>query len=257
MKIMITAGGTTERIDSVRSITNTSSGKLGSLIADAFANIPDTEKIYYICGKNAIKPQSEKTDVIYIDTVASLETAVRKIIEEVSVDIIVHSMAVSDYRVSSITCTSLLAKSIQSGLDLQPEDKQQITEAFTRSLFESNGTLLSEDGKISSNLDNLILFMERTPKIISLFQTLAPGATLVGFKLLDHVTEEALIDTAFHILQENKCSFVLANDLRDITGERHTGYLVDKNKNYTRHTTKAEIADAIAAAAIQERKKVG
>lgn len=255
MNILITAGGTTEKIDNVRSITNTSTGMLGSLIAEAFDKIPDTEKIYYICGKNAVVPRSLKTEVIFVDTVASLEAAVRKVAGEASADIIIHSMAVSDYRVKSVTSALLLADSIKTKLDLLPGNKP-ITDSFAKSLLENPKTILNGDGKIRSDFDDLILYMEKTPKIISLYRTLAPDATLVGFKLLDHVTLDTLIDTAFHILQDNRCSFVLANDLRDITGDRHIGYLVDENKNFTHFTTKKEIAAAIAAAAVQRRRKL-
>ena len=37
MKIIITAGGTSERIDDVRTITNSSTGRLGYAIGRAFA----------------------------------------------------------------------------------------------------------------------------------------------------------------------------------------------------------------------------
>jgi phosphopantothenate---cysteine ligase (CTP) len=256
MNILITAGGTTEHIDRVRSITNTSTGMLGSLIARAFANLEGIDKIYYICGKKAILPQIEKAEIIYVDTVASLETAIKKLIREISFDIIVHSMAVSDYRVKSVTSASLLADSIKSKINSGSNFAQPLTEESALSLVANPETLMQEDGKISSSINDLILYMEKTPKIISLFQTLTPASTLVGFKLLDHVSAETLIDTAYTLLQCNKCSFVLANDLRDITGEQHIGYLVDENKNYTRFTTKAEIADAIAAAALQKRRKI-
>ncbi len=252
MNILITSGGTTEQIDSVRSITNTSTGMLGSLIANAFDKIPDTKKIYYVCGKNAVVPQSANTEILRVDTVASLEAAVRKVTREVSIDIIVHSMAVSDYRVKSVTSAKLLADSVKSKLESQKKNKP-ISDTFIESLLESPPAILNADGKISSNVDDLILCMEKTPKIISLFQSIAPDALLVGFKLLDHVPLDTLIDMAFHILQENKCSFVLANDLRDITGKQHIGYLVDENKNYTRFTTKADIASAIAAVTYERR----
>jgi len=77
----------------------------------------------------------------------------------------------------------------------------------------------------------------------------------VGFKLLDNVPLDTLIDNGFQILTQNKCSFVLANDLKDITAERHIGYLIDKQKHYTRYSNKAEIANAIVSAAIKERLK--
>ena len=69
----------------------------------------------------------------------------------------------------------------------------------------------------------MILFMERTPKIISLFQKLSPQSTLVGFKLLDNAPHAALIDKGFQVLTQNKCSFVLANDC-NIAKLRNHGY---------------------------------
>ena len=50
-KIIITAGGTSERIDNVRKITNSSSGKLGCTIAEKLIELKNNEidKIYYIC----------------------------------------------------------------------------------------------------------------------------------------------------------------------------------------------------------------
>ena len=67
-KIIITSGGTSERIDNVRKITNSSSGKLGSLIASKLIELNDfnIEKIYYICSKNAIKPTNTKIEIIEI-----------------------------------------------------------------------------------------------------------------------------------------------------------------------------------------------
>ena len=40
-KIVITAGGTSEKIDNVRKITNSSSGKLGSVIATKLLELQD------------------------------------------------------------------------------------------------------------------------------------------------------------------------------------------------------------------------
>ena len=51
MRVVITAGGTSEMIDSVRSITNKSSGKLGSLIAENFYNFDNNIEVVYDCGR--------------------------------------------------------------------------------------------------------------------------------------------------------------------------------------------------------------
>ena len=52
MKILITAGGTTEKIDQVRAITNHSTGRLGQALADYLAANPDTT-IDYVTTKQA------------------------------------------------------------------------------------------------------------------------------------------------------------------------------------------------------------
>lgn len=255
MKVLITAGGTTEPIDSVRSITNTSTGKLGSFIAESYEKIADITKVYYVCGKNSVVPRAEKVEVIFVDTVASLEFTVRNILQTETIDIIIHGMAVSDYRIKAITSADMLSNTLSSKLDSLDANHQQVTEEFIMSLFQDGGTILSNDGKIRSNIKDLILCMEQTPKIISLFRTLAPQAILVGFKLLDNVPLNELITTAFQVLLDNKCSFVLANDLRDISLEQHIGYLIDEHKNYKKCVSKKEIADVIVLSTMDKRRK--
>jgi phosphopantothenate-cysteine ligase len=142
---------------------------------------------------------------------------------------------VSDYKVKSVTTLSALRENAVPGDDLN----------LRHSSGDSINKNESDGGKISSSVDDMVLLMERTPKIISLFQELAPESTLVGFKLQDNVSLETLIDKGFEVLTKNKCSFVLANDLKDITQSGHVGYLIDKDKNFTKYATKTEIADAI------------
>jgi len=230
-----------------------SSGKLGSIIAGKFSDELDVEKIFYLCGKNSFKPQTDKLEVNYVDSVSSLENSVKKVIGKAGIDIIIHSMAVSDYRVKSVTSTVNLADFVLSNLNVLKGLGEQEAKTALAALIGKSEPVIHGDGKISSNVDDMILFMEQTPKIIAMFQTLSPKSTLVGFKLLDNVPHKTLIDKGFQVLTQNKCSFVLANDLRDIKGERHFGYLIDKDKNYTRYETKAEIADAIVSATMREK----
>lgn len=238
MNVLVTSGGTIEKIDNVRSISNMSTGKLGSTIADSFLNTTGVDKVFYICTKTTVLPTFENAEIIYANSVADLEDAIRELLSHTQIDIIIHCMAVSDYTVKSVTTLSaLLEKSANS----ESSANEKIN-------FDSNA---NTGGKISSELDDMVLLMERTPKIISLFQKLSPKSTLVGFKLLDNVPLETLIDKGFGVLTKNKCSFVLANDLKDITKDGHIGYLIDKDKNFTKYKTKAEIADAIVSATIQ------
>ena len=256
MKVLITSGGTIEKIDTVRSISNMSTGRLGCLIADRFAKEADIDKIFYVCSKTAVKPESDKAEIIPVESVMDLENAIKEVINNnCDIDIIVHGMAVSDYRVKSVTSTALLAGSIVSNLEkIRLMDKDAANSAIS-TLIQNPKSIIDGGGKISSDVDDMMLLMEKTPKIISFFKSLSPKSILVGFKLLDNVTHEILIDRGFKILTENKCSFVLANDLRDITEKKHTGYLIDRQKKYSQYSNKAEIADAIVSATMQERMK--
>ena len=227
MNVLITSGGTIEKIDNVRSISNMSTGRLGSIIAASFLANSAVKKVFYVCTKTTVLPQSNNlnnVEIIYANSVADLEEAVKSIVLHNKIDIIIHSMAVSDYRVKAVTTLSALR--------------------------ENSTSDVNKGGKISSELDDMVLLMERTPKVISLFQELSPASILVGFKLLDNAAHQTLIDKGFEVLTKNKCSFVLANDLKDITGDSHIGYLIDENKNFTKYTTKTEIADAIVSATI-------
>jgi len=276
MKIMITAGGTRERIDNVRSITNSSTGLLGSLIADAFAHTGQITKIYYICSRGAALPallyaggrfscvscvascdgktcrMQQKNrplvSVIYAEDVADLERAVLEVAGTEEIDIIVHSMAVSDYRVKTVTSMELLTQALKA----QPALAEGTS---SDEWFAAAGSVVGDSGKISSGIDDMILWMERTPKIISLFQTLMPRAVLVGFKLLDNVSLETLIDAAHRLLTDNKCDYVLANDMADIEEGHHIGYLVDAEGHFAEYMTKEEIADAVVSAAVRARKE--
>ena len=63
-RFIITAGGTSEKIDNVRKITNSSSGKLGMTIANHILTEDDDCFIYYVCSKFSFRPTHERVEVI-------------------------------------------------------------------------------------------------------------------------------------------------------------------------------------------------
>jgi phosphopantothenate-cysteine ligase len=240
MNILISAGGTRERIDSVRNIANTATGRLGSLVADCFDKVPETERIFYVCSQNAFRPESAKAELTVVGDTADLEKAVRDILGRSRVDAIIHSMAVSDYRVRSVTTPARIAESARN---------VPVVEAIDRA------PSLRQDGKINSDESRLVIVLEPTVKIISLFQDLSPGALLVGFKLLDHVSHETLIDAAGRLLEKNRCAFVLANDSMDIHDDTHIAYLIDKTGRIQRFGDKQAIARGITEAVVARLKE--
>ena len=97
--ILITAGGTSEPIDRVRSITNTGTGKLGSLIAKQFSHYDETDNIFYVHCRNSVIPDCGKLIKLPILSTDDLLEAVTKLCSENRIDVVVHSMAVSDFKV--------------------------------------------------------------------------------------------------------------------------------------------------------------
>ena len=105
MKIIITAGGTSERIDDVRTITNSSTGRLGYAIGKAFADMygDKLEKIYYLHGLRAAFVEHEKVEPIVIEGVMDLQEKLTQLLENETIDAVIHAMAVSDYLVNEVT----------------------------------------------------------------------------------------------------------------------------------------------------------
>lgn len=231
MKIVVTAGGTSERIDDVRTITNSSTGSLGFAIGSAFAAEDEVEKIYYLHGKRAVWPENDKVEPIEIGGVMDLQESLTKVLTEDKIDAVIHAMAVSDYMVHQITTLDKLM-----GTE-DPEHAQNLT-----------------GNKISSDIDDLIIHMKRSPKVISKIKEVSPETTLVGFKLLSGVPHEELIDVGYRLLQKNSCDFVMANDLREIGKDFHKGYLIHKDKSYDSMNTNDEIAAMIVRRVLETRR---
>lgn len=260
MRILITAGGTTEKIDEVRHITNQSTGSLGRAIAEAFLRYRQVEKIIYICGKNAVLPDTlDRVEVKRILNVEDLQNAVLQTLAEQTVDGIVHCMAVSDYAVSAVTTTPVVRQKMQEKLaaldKADPEFDRKAAELAGTCLLEKND--LAGSGKISSDMEDLIILMRKTPKIIGLFHELQPGAVLVGFKLLNHVPAETLLEAGFALMRKNRCDFVFANDLAELSPGEHKGYFLEPDGTCARLTGREQIAKRIASDVIRKAEQRG
>lgn len=221
-KFIITAGGTSEKIDNVRKITNSSSGKLGCIIANTILEEIDDVRIYYICSRNSIRPKNDKVKVIEVDGVLDLKSKVEFLLRNDNIDFFVHSMAVSDYMTDYITTLDRMKKSLVS-------DNFNNVEKIT-------------GNKISSYEDNLVIVLKQTPKVISIIKDVSPETFLVGFKLLDGVCDEKLIYVGRELMRKNNCDMVVANDLSNIRNGKHSAYLLDKDNSVTVASGKEDIA---------------
>lgn len=225
-KIIITAGGTSEKIDNVRKITNSGTGKLGLAIANHLS--PKDVMIYYVCSKNAVRPSNmANVKVIEIEGTKDLKQTIETLLTTEKIDYFIHSMAVSDYTTDYVTTIERIKSSLQS--------KDDIDEAL-KNVQTITGS------KISSSEDNLVIVLKPTPKIISIIKTLSPETYLVGFKLLDNVSKEHLIAVATKLRDKNHCDLVVANDLEDIRNGNHLAYIIDKQDTIEEAYNKEDIA---------------
>ncbi len=240
--ILITAGGTSEPIDRVRSITNTGTGKLGSLIAKQFSHYDETDNIFYVHGRNSVIPDCGKLIKLPILSTDDLLEAVTKLCSENRIDVVVHSMAVSDFKVRSVLSASTVYSLCRAS------DSQE--NVF---YFVDKEDLTKKHNKIGSDTEDPVIFLEKTPKILPVFREKLPAAVIIGFKLLDGVSHEELTDTAYRLLQKNGCDYVLANDYRTVEAGVHQGFLIDKDKNEISCTGKEMIAEIIAKTVMEEK----
>lgn len=244
MNILITAGGTSEKIDEVRHLTNHATGSLGKEIAHSLQTIEGIQ-IYYVYGPSAVLPTGDNLNFYPIHSVRDLEKTMKTLLTTTSFDFVIHSMAVSDYELQAPTNEFALAEGLADLIEAhKPESKEDI-----RQLIESHLLMLSSEKKtqkkISSQNEKLILVMQKAPKVIASIKKWQADTTLIGFKLLVDVTEEELVAVAKKSLITNHADFILANDLTNINGDKHLGLLVSNHGIDQRFATKKEIAQGL------------
>ena len=186
MHILITSGGTSEAIDSVRSITNHSTGSLGKILAEMA--LAKGHQVTLITTPTALKPDPHpQLRLLLIQNVEELLTQMKT--EVPHHQVLIHAMAVSDY--TPVYMTGL--EEVENAQDLHS--------------FQ-------------------VLFLKKNPKIISLVKEWNPAIQLIGFKLLVDVSSEELIQVARESLVKNHASMIVANDLTKIQNGQHQAYLV-------------------------------
>jgi phosphopantothenoylcysteine synthetase/decarboxylase len=160
MRIVITSGPSYEPIDQVRRVTNSSSGELGTLLAEAFAEAGHSVVIFRGSASTFPAPLYP-VEVIPFSTNDDLAHALERLPSRDSVTTVLHAAALCDYRVAEV--------------------------------LDASGQPVSGD-KIPSRTGPLRLTLEPQPKLIASLRKLFPASILVGWKYeLDGSTEDVRI----------------------------------------------------------------
>ena len=188
-RILITAGGTRERIDSVRYIGNMSSGRTASHLADELTSAGHT--VTWLGAQDAVKPDLS-SEVVQFSSFDDLAQRLQILLSETGFDMVIHAAAVSDFSVGSV---------------LTPEGEP----------------LDKLEGKLSSNSD-LLLRLKRNPKLLDRIRAWSknPDVRVIGFKLTDTDDLQQRVAAVKKQFDDSKVDAVVHNDLSDISKKAHT-----------------------------------
>ncbi|MEC9281682.1 MAG: phosphopantothenoylcysteine decarboxylase [Bdellovibrionota bacterium] len=182
MRILVTAGGTTELIDGVRSIKNTSTGKTGVLIAKTLHESGMDVEILKAAGVES-PTEISCLEFTNFDSLDSFFTT--NYLE--AFDMVIHCAAVSDYKLSHISI---------DGETAQPA------------------------GKIPSGRD-LCLHMKPTHKIINKIKELKPNCALIAFKLTNTHSSTEQMAAVKKLFNGSYADLVVFNDLHQKSEDSH------------------------------------
>jgi len=125
LRVLVTAGGTREPIDSVRYVGNRSSGRMGfAVAAEAAARGADVTVI----AANVSLPRDDDVRYEDVQTAAELEEAARRLFPEA--DVLVMAAAVADFRPSAAH-DEKLSKTGRDALELRLEPTTDVLAALS------------------------------------------------------------------------------------------------------------------------------
>ena len=195
MKILVTAGATQTPIDQVRAITNIFKGKTGARIAQQLNE--EGHGVTLLTSNPEGLVDTETFRVSKYRTFDELAASMEFMIRRYDFDVIIHSAAVSDYRVARVL-----------GEDLQPVNSSK---------------------KISGSHDKLFLEMVPTYKIVDKIRSeWGFKGILVKFKLQVGISDEELLAIARKSRATSDADLIIANCLE---WAKEYAYVVDRAGN--------------------------
>ena len=111
LRVLVTAGGTSEPVDGVRVLTNTSTGATGALIATQLARAG--HEVVLLRAQAAVPAEGPCREETFV-TFDQLEAGLRRLLDGEAFDAVIHAAAVSDYRVDLVVMADA-ADSVGSG----------------------------------------------------------------------------------------------------------------------------------------------
>ena len=125
LRVLVTAGGTREPIDSVRFVGNRSSGRMGFALADECARRGASVTVV---AANVSLPRSDGVEYVDVETAAQLETACRAAFP--GADVLLMAAAVADFRPAAAV-DDKIKKDGRDGMALELEPTTDVLAALS------------------------------------------------------------------------------------------------------------------------------
>lgn len=217
LRVLITSGGTSEPIDAVRVITNTSTGKTGAQLADALHSLGML--VTLLKAHKAIAPVSDIDKLLEFSSYADLAKTLQAELKAYSYDFIFHAAAVSDY--------SLAKGSVQGKMS---SDKSIITLKLKR-----NPKLIDQLKKWSRNKKMKLIGFKMTAVNSSEVAT----TTTVNRKVNEITAQQKTTvqkntqqrKAVEKLFQHSKADLVIQNDVSEISSQKHIFHLFSNVNN--------------------------
>lgn len=179
LRVLVTGGGTTEPIDGVRVLSNTSTGATSALIAGHFARCG--HEVTLLRARSAVRAEAGTRDETF-GTFAELDAALTRLLRGADFDAVIHAAAVSDFAVDAI---------VVDGVSHPP-----------------GGAKLGSDAAPT-------LRLRRNPKLLDTLRARSRNGSLrvVAFKLTRGATVAQTHEAVATLFARSAVDFVVHNDL--------------------------------------------
>ncbi len=179
LRVLVTSGGTSEPIDGVRVLTNTSTGATGAGIATHFAR--SGHAVTLLRAKHAQRPDAVCREELF-ETFAELDAALAQELGAQDYDAVIHAAAVGDFSVAAIEVDGVA----------QPAGR----------------------GKLSSDVAPT-LKLRRNPKLLDALRARSrnPAIRVVAFKLTRNASDAEVRAAVRGLFAGGAADFVVHNDL--------------------------------------------
>lgn len=184
VKVLVTAGGTQEPIDTVRVISNLSSGRTGVAIAEYLTQMGFDVTLLQAHGSAKSEHTTHRD---HFTSFASLDEKIKHYLSQENFTHVIHAAAVSDYSVDSLEV---------NGQHYRPLDVK----------------------KMSSDASTMSIHLKRNHKIVDRLKDYSRNKALqvIAFKLTSHATAEERQVAVEKLFRHSHADYVVHNDLTDI-----------------------------------------